>query len=268
VVTVWLSSRSQVELAPILQAGLILIATAVCQALRREPMSAVIGRLDGRWMVELILGALVGACLMLVPALVLVLLGRVEWQRNPVDIAVLGSGGLTLLNAALAEELLFRGFAFQRLMAGLGAWPAQLIVGGFFLLIHLDNAGMTGSTALRAGANIFLASLLLGMAFIRTRRLALPIGVHFMANFVQGCVLGFGVSGETQPRWLIPILDGPEWLTGGEFGLEASLPGLVAVAAATFLFYRYRWPDRSGPGFQPKKTPAGGRLPASPIDDG
>ena len=58
----------------------------------------------------------------------------------------------------------------------------------------------------------------------------LPIGLHFMANAVQGVVLGFGVSGEAEPSLLEPhFLSASEWLTGGAFGLEASLPGLVTV---------------------------------------
>ncbi len=249
VVASWLG----VEVAPIHQAALIAIATGVCQALRREPMSRIVGRLDGRWVAQFLLGGLIGSLVMLVPAFLLAAGGRVEWHRSPATAAALWSGGLLLFSAALAEELLFRGFVFQRLIAGLGPWPAQLITGFFFLLTHLGNQGMTGGTALRAGANIYLASIMLGMANLRTQSLALPIGLHFMANFMQGCVLGFGVSGETQPRWLIPVLAaGPEWLTGGEFGLEASLPGLVAVAAVTFLLYR--WPS-SPPASRPVDQP-------------
>lgn len=58
----------------------------------------------------------------------------------------------------------------------------------------------------------------------------LPIGLHLMASVVQGVVLGFGVSGEAEPSLLAPqFLSVAEWLTGGAFGVEASLPGLVTV---------------------------------------
>lgn len=65
---------------------------------------------------------------------------------------------------------------------------------------------------------------------IQTLVVTLPIGLHVMANVVQGVVLGFGVSGEAEPSLLAPqFLSASEWLTGGAFGLEASLPGLVTV---------------------------------------
>jgi hypothetical protein len=69
--------------------------------------------------------------------------------------------------------------------------------------------------------------------FLRTRSLAMPIGLHFMANVTQGVVLGFGVSGTTASGILTPRFDSAAtWLTGGDFGLEASVPGLVCVAIA------------------------------------
>jgi membrane protease YdiL (CAAX protease family) len=89
-----------------------------------------------------------------------------------------------------------------------------------------------------ASINIFLASILFGLAFIQTKSLAMPLGLHFMANFVQGGVLGFGVSGAEQSGLLIPVFsEAPVWLTGGRFGLEASLPGLICILIALLLFY-------------------------------
>lgn len=149
----------------------------------------------------------------------------------PIDASVLWASAGIFASVALAEELLFRGFVFQRLVDGLGRWPAQLLVAGFFLLTHLDNPGMAGGARLLAGVNIALASVLFGLAFIRTGGLAMPLGLHFGANWMQVGVLGFGVSGESQRGLLEPVLEvGPEWLTGGSFGLEANVPGLVLVA--------------------------------------
>lgn len=66
----------------------------------------------------------------------------------------------------------------------------------------------------------------------------MPLGLHFMANFVQGGVLGFGVSGAEQSGLLIPVFgEAPVWLTGGRFGLEASLPGLICIVITLLLFY-------------------------------
>lgn len=131
-----------------------------------------------------------------------------------------------------------RGFLFQRVVHGLGRWPAQLLVAAFFVLTHWNNPGMQGLTRALAGTNIFLASLLFGAAFLRTGALAMPLGLHLAANWVEGNVLGFGVSGYIDVGLLKPTPSGPEWLTGGAFGLEASVPGLLCVAALTLWLLR------------------------------
>jgi membrane protease YdiL (CAAX protease family) len=68
----------------------------------------------------------------------------------------------------LTEELMFRGVLFQRLEGELGPIPAQLIVACYFLLIHSANPSMHGTTRVLASINIFLASILFGLAFLRT----------------------------------------------------------------------------------------------------
>jgi len=123
-------------------------------------------------------------------------------------------------------------------MDGFGKWPAQLIMAGYFLLIYMNNPGMTGSIKLFASINIFFASIMFGLAFIKSRSLAMPIGLHFMANWVQGTLLGSGVSGNEETRLLKPLFhNAPQWLTGGSFGLEASVPGLIFVIISIILLY-------------------------------
>lgn len=174
---------------------------------------------------------------MLIPALILGMVGWVQWHWNPEGVSVLLPSLLFFAEVAIAEELLFRGFVFQRLLAGLGQWPAQLITATFFLLTHLNNPGMTGSVKIMASMNIFLASILFGLAFIQTKSLAMPLGLHWMANWVQGSLLGFGVSGAKQSGLFMPVFkDTPVWLTGGQFGLEASLPGLILILTSLLMF--------------------------------
>jgi hypothetical protein len=115
-----------------------------------------------------------------------------------------------------------------------------LIIAAYFLLTHLNNAGMTGSIKMMASMNIFLASILFGLAFICTRSLAMPLGLHWMANWMQGSLLGFGVSGTEQSGLLNPVFgEAPAWLTGGQFGLEASALGLICLVV--MLSYIYKW---------------------------
>ena len=237
------AQKNSMDVSVGLQAVIIMIASWVCQLLRRKPLTELLGKFNMRWLKEFCLGGLTGAALMLVPALIMWVLGWVHWQWNPIGFSTLISIVLLFTGVAAAEELLFRGFIFQRLIAGLGQWPAQLILAGYFLLTHLNNLGMTGDVKILASINIFIASLMFGVAFIRTKSLAMPLGLHFMANLTQGGVLGFGVSGTDQSGLLKPVFNEvPEWLTGGQFGLEASVLGLVCVVITFILIQRWDIP--------------------------
>jgi membrane protease YdiL (CAAX protease family) len=143
--------------------------------------------------------------------------------------------------AALLEELLFRGFLFQRLVAGIGAWPTQLLLAVLFAVAHAGNPGMEGATAVWASIDIGLAAILLGLAYLRTRSLALPFGLHLGWNWAQGYLLGFGVSGFDHTGWLQPVfLDKPQWLTGGTFGPEASVFGVVVDVLMIAVLWRWK----------------------------
>lgn len=228
--TILMAAHFKREVTIAEQALIIALATVAIQALRRKPLAEVIGRLDRRWPIEFLLGGLMGGLLMIVPALMLAIAGLVRFDLSHISLGALVAGALLMAGVALAEELLFRGVLFQRLIAGVGAWPAQVLIALLFVLTHLNNPGMQGATKIWAGCNIFLASILFGLAFLRTRSLAMPIGLHFMANTVQGVILGFGVSGEAEQGLLAPTFgSAPTWLTGGAFGLEASLPGLLTL---------------------------------------
>jgi membrane protease YdiL (CAAX protease family) len=227
------------------QALIIALVSIFCEILRRRNLHHLLGRLNTRWVVELGVGGAIGSLLMLVPALILSVCGWLTWQVNPSGFSALAASAVLFAQVAIAEELLFRGFLFQRLTAGLGPWPAQLVTAGFFLLTHLNNPGLAGA-GIFASLNIFLASLLFGLAYLRTKSLAMSLGLHFMANLVQGGLLGNGVSGTDQAGLLIPNLAGvPEWLTGGRFGFEASIFGLAAVITAIVLLSWWRMPSAS-----------------------
>lgn len=186
-------------------------------------------------------GAFAGALLMAIPALLLAAGGVVAWRVNAEAMAVVGTTLAVIAAAAATEELLFRGFLFQRLIDGLGQWPAQLLIAGLFTLTHSDALREQGALGYLAGANIFIASIMFGLAYVRTRSLAMPLGLHFAANAMQGPALGFGVSGNEEPGMLTPTFNAaPDWLTGGTFGLEASLPGFVCVLALTLALWFWR----------------------------
>lgn len=237
---IFLSQYYKWEISIAHQALIVISATWICQLLRRKPLTELTGSINASWFKNFFRGLFIGAAIMLAPALMLYLTGWATWQTSSLGLTSLLSATGLFIAVAIAEEFLFRGFVFQRLIASMRNWGAQLIMAGYFLLIHMNNPGMTGTIKLLASVNIFLASIMFGLAFIKTQSLAMPIGLHFMANWTQGVLLGFGVSGNEESGLLKPIFNNtPNWLSGGSFGLEASLPGLVSVIIAGFFLYRW-----------------------------
>jgi len=137
-----------------------------------------------------------------------------------------------------------RAIPVQRLLEGAGPWTAQGAFAALFALLHWGNPGMHGSTRAWATLTIGLSAILLGLCYLRTRSLALPIGLHLGWNWAQGSLLGFGVSGTTDTRglWTPVFRDRPEWLTGGAFGLEASLPCALVCGLAIWVVWRWKGP--------------------------
>jgi membrane protease YdiL (CAAX protease family) len=179
---------------------------------------------------------------MLAVAASILLAGGVRFELDPArGLAALAYGAWSFAWVAVLEELLFRGFVFQRLVDGLGATAALLPMAALFALAHWGNPGMQGGTLAWATLDNGLGAVLLGLAYLRTGSLALPIGIHFGWNWTQGVLLGFDVSGLAQGGWLVPHLLGrPQWLTGGAFGPEASVFAVVVDAMAVALLWRWK----------------------------
>lgn len=128
------------------------------------------------------------------------------------------------LGAGIGEELLFRGALFRIVEEGLGSWAALAISALFFGLAH---AGNPGATAWSSAAIAIEAGLLFGLLYHVTRSLPLCMGVHTAWNFCQGTVYGIPVSGLKADGWLVSTRSGPDWLSGGVFGAEASVVALT-----------------------------------------
>lgn len=140
--------------------------------------------------------------------------------------------------AAAAEELIFRGYAFQALVEGLGVWPAVLISSALFSWLHGQNPNITAI----AFGNIFLAGVLLALAYLRTRSLWFATAVHLGWNWVMASVLDFPVSGIEE--FDTPLYDametGADWWTGGAFGPEAGVAGTLVLLAGIAWLLRTR----------------------------
>jgi len=148
----------------------------------------------------------------------------------------LGPAFVLWLAVGLQEEIQFRGLVYRLCDRIFGTWGAIVLSGILFGLVHGIDPGAT-ATAL---SSVALAGLLLGAAFALTGRLWLPIGIHTGWNFAEGSLFGTAVSGSNLGASLTRAkLVGPEILTGGRFGPEASIVTvLVLLVATAFLVWR------------------------------
>lgn len=123
------------------------------------------------------------------------------------------------LPAALHEELVFRGYPFQKLRTF--HRPFAIAAMSFvFAAMHMGNRGITPL----AFVNLVLAGVLLALAYERYERLWFPIGLHFAWNLLCGPILGYDVSGYISEATLLTTRGrGAPWLTGGTFGIEGSI---------------------------------------------
>ena len=135
--------------------------------------------------------------------------------------------------SGFSEELIFRGLLFRVVEESLGSWLALAISALIFGLLHLANPNATlwGGIAIAIEAGVMLAA-----AYMYTRRLWLPIGIHFAWNFTQGAIFGVAVSGNEAKGLLQSTLSGPSLLSGGDFGAEASIFAVVICLAAGIYF--------------------------------
>ena len=149
---------------------------------------------------------------------------------------VTGEGDLTGLEAALigpaifaafSEELMFRGILFRWLEEWGGSWLALLVTSALFGCAHLLNPH---ASPIAAAGIAFEAGVMLGAAYMLTRSLWMPMGIHAAWNFAQGEIYDIPVSGTPVHGMVVARLNGPPLLTGNGFGLEASV---IAIAVAT-----------------------------------
>jgi membrane protease YdiL (CAAX protease family) len=191
------------------------------------------------WKRQLGAGCILGlilACLAVIPTII--------WADASLDIHV---NSHTLLRAAvvlivlifgaLAEEMMFRGYPFQRLEEVIGPLGAIAVFSVLFALVHLSNPGANPLGLL----NTVLIGLVLAIAYLRTRALWLCWGIHFGWNATLGLLFGLPVSGLRIFNVVVRgSTTGSRWLTGGSYGVEASAPGVFAVVIG--LLVVWKWP--------------------------
>jgi len=200
----------------------------VADGVRGSPLAAIgLGRGPG-WKRQAALGVTIGFGMIALAVVVIAVAGNLSFS------AALNGRSLAralleleiLLTAAMSEELMFRGYPFQRLVEWLGGAAAIIVTSLLFGLAHAHNP----SSSPWAVVNTVAIGALFAVAYLRTRSLWMPWGIHFAWNTTLGLVFGLPVSGLTQFSVIVKgRAQGPLWLTGGAYGIEASALGTAVV---------------------------------------
>jgi hypothetical protein len=205
-------------------AGLLAVIPAsklMTEVFERRPLGSIGLAFHPRWWRELGRGLAVGAAMLFGAVVLEWVCGFAHFTFAPHP--MLRAGSLTFMLFAVAaplEEALFRGYPFQRLMESITPVGAIAVTSALFGLVHLGNPHRTWISTLNTG----LVGIPFAIAYLRTRSLWMPIGMHFIWNFLMGFFLGLPVSGINVPSSLLSAqVQGSIWLTGGEYGPEGGL---------------------------------------------
>jgi membrane protease YdiL (CAAX protease family) len=144
---------------------------------------------------------------------------------------VLVSSSVLFGLTAFYEEVAFRGYMFQTLIQGITFLPATIVMAMLFAAGHLANPNVTTFGLINVG----LAGVCFSVAYMKTRSLWLPIGIHWAWNFCQTTLFGYATSGtEFAGRRLFDAVQaGPVWVTGGMFGPEGGMLTTLALLLGT-----------------------------------
>src|SRR5215813_8898371 len=194
------------------------------------------------WLRNFGLGSALGAASLLLAALFATVTSGIHFSFDHAGARPIGQT-LTLslflfLFAGFAEEILFRGYPLQTLTRARLAWVGVLLTSVPFAAVHLANPNVVPGLTF---VNTALAGVWLAIAYLRTRSLWLPFGLHWSWNWAQASLLGLPVSGINRiaPAPLLKAINaGPDWLTGGAYGIEGGAACTVALLVSTIVIWR------------------------------
>jgi uncharacterized protein len=215
-----------VELAVLLRGFAFLLRVA--DGVPIHPLAAMGIGVHKRMLRQQFSGIALGGGMVLVCVAVIAVAGRLSFQINLtahtaeralLALAILGT-------AAMSEEVTFRGYPFQRLVESAGATGAILITSIFFGLVHSANPHVS-----RWGVvNTIFFGILLALAYLRTRSLWLPWGIHFGWNTLLALGFGLPLSGFKLFAIVVKgVASGPEWMTGGAYGIEGGALATIVI---------------------------------------
>jgi membrane protease YdiL (CAAX protease family) len=197
--------------------------------------------LHAGWLRDLLIGSAIGFASLVVAVGIATIGSGLSFSFSDAGTAsisksMLGSVAL-LIVAALAEEAMFRGYGLQTLSRAGLAWLGVLLTSVPFALVHLSNPNVVPVVTF---VNTALAGVWLAAAYLRTRSLWLPLGVHWSWNWALGWFFGLPVSGiKLVSSPLLNASDaGPSWLTGGSYGIEGGVACTISLALFTLFLWR------------------------------
>jgi uncharacterized protein len=197
------------------------------------------------WMRDLIVGSVIGIGALALAVAIAAVAGGIRFSFAGRDMLLavgrsLISSAALLLVAALAEEAAFRGYPLQTLTRARLTVLGILLTSLPFGFVHLGNPNVVPGVTF---ANTAFAGVWLAAAYLKTRSLWFPLGVHFGWNWALGWIFGLPISGlriVSNPL-LIGEDAGPAWLTGGTYGIEGGVACTIALVVSTLFIWRTRF---------------------------
>jgi len=240
-------STSGLLIGSLVSLGATLLAVRLFRRLVDGRTVASLGFAVRGYALHFVWGALAGALTIAAGFGILSAIGALVPTRGPSSIAPidLAVSCALFLAVAVSEELVMRGYVLANLFESMNRHLAVVVTAVLFAVVHLLNANLSAVGIV----NIGLSGVAFGAYYARYRNLWFPIGMHFTWNLVQGPFLGFNVSGTATGGLLSHARVGPDWLTGGRFGLEGSViaTGLtLALIVAIYLVPILRTGTSSG----------------------
>jgi membrane protease YdiL (CAAX protease family) len=173
-----------------------------------------------------------GALLIVAAVATLALAGAATFHGSG-TLAAAGLPGVAIAAAAF-EELIARGIVLRNLENVFGSFAAIALSAVLFAALHIGNPGATPWSIAALGLE---GGVMLGAVYVATRSLWWTAGLHAGWNFTEGGVFGIADSGHAGQGLWRTELAGPDWLTGGAFGIEASAVSVAicAIVAVGFL---------------------------------
>lgn len=221
-------------------AASILIGWLCGKAFEDLPFRALGAWFTDGWWRNLLAGIFIGAVTLGIAVGIGSLFGNLDFSFNTADFGAIRQTLITsfivFAVAAAFEEALFRGYILQTFARSGLAWLAIILTSVFFGAVHLGNPNAGYISSL----NTALAGIWFGVAYLKTRDLWFVWGLHLMWNWMQGAIFGVEVSGLTDivHSPLLKETDGgPAWLTGENYGIEASAACTVALIVSTLAIH-------------------------------